>query len=257
MIILHGNPDDFSSLDVFNSFSDKPTLFLELPNSRSLNKQENYFELILNQSYQLFETNIYPSNKIESHPILELDEINYESLTPVLSTINTELKEDSSIPLFFIGFQGIQTEHPIIAITEQTTIRRAHISSWGWFKLYQSPNKNEREFVSQLFTNLISWVSNNPDHRLLKITPSKKSFNSSEQVLINASLMNESGNPETDATIELVVSSETSNEKIINLNNLGTGNYSLTLNDVGIGLISFKATARKILVSLMNKSESL
>ena len=57
--------------------------------------------------------------------------------------------------------------------------------------------------------------------------------------------MNESGNPETDATIELVVSSETSNEKIINFNNLGTGNYSLTLNDVGTGLISFKATARK------------
>ena len=105
LIILHGNPNDFSSLDVFNSFSDKPTLFLELPNSRSLNKQDNYFELILNQSYQLFETNIYPSNKIESHPILELDEINYESLAPVLSTINTELKEDSSIPLFLQAFK--------------------------------------------------------------------------------------------------------------------------------------------------------
>ena len=35
--------------------------------------------------------------------------------------------------------------------------------------------------------------------------------------------MNESGNPETDATIELVVSSETNNEKIINLDNLGAG----------------------------------
>lgn len=245
LIILHGNPDDFSSLDVFHSISDKPTLFLELPNSRTLNNQNNYFELISKQSYQLFETNIYPSNTIESHPILELDEINYESLAPVLSMINTELKEDSFIPLFFISFQGIQTEHPIIAISEQTTIRRAHISSWGWHKLYQSPNKNEREFVSQLFTNLISWVSNNPDHRLLKITPAKNSFNSSEQVLINASLMNESGNPETDATIELVVSSETNNEKIINLDNLGAGNYSITLDEVGTGLISFKATARK------------
>ena len=245
LIILHGNPDDFSSLDVFNSFSDKPTLLLELPNSRTLNNNNNYFELISKQSYQLFETNIYPSNTIESHPILELDEINYESLAPIVSTINTELKEDSSIPLFFVGFQGIQTEQPIFAITEQTTIRRAHISSWGWYKLYQSPNKNEREFVSQLFTNLISWVSNNPDHRLLKITPAKNSFNSSEQVLINASLINESGNPEADATIELVISSETLNEKIINLNNLGAGNYSVTLDDVVTGLISFKATARK------------
>lgn len=245
LIILHGNPDDFSTFDVFNTFSDKPTFFLELPNTRTLNNQNKYFELISNQSYQLFETNIYPSNKIESHPILELDEINYESLAPVLSTINSKLKENSSIPLFFVGFQGIQTEHPIIAITEQKAIRRAHISSWGWYKLYQSPNENEREFVSQLFTNLISWVSNNPDHRLLKITPAKKSFNSSEQVLINANLMNESGNPETDATIELVVNSETSNEKIINFNNLGAGNYSSTLDDLGTGLISFKATARK------------
>ena len=57
--------------------------------------------------------------------------------------------------------------------------------------------------------------------------------------------MNESGNPETDATIELVVSSETNNEKIINLDNLGAGNYSITLDEVGSGLISFKATARK------------
>lgn len=245
LIIIHGNPSDFSSLDVFNSFSDKPTLFLELPNSRTLNNQNNYFQLILNQSYQLFETSIYPSNTIESHPILEIDEINYETLAPVLSTVNTKLKEVSSISLFFTGFQGIKTENPMFAITEQTNIRRAHVSSWGWYKLYQSPNENEREFVSQLFTNLISWVSNNPDNRLLKISPSKKLFNSSEQVLINASLMNESGNPETDATIELVINSETINEKTQNFNNLAAGNYSLTLDNVGIGLVSFKATARK------------
>ena len=53
LIILHGNPGDFSSLDVFNSFSDKPN-FHELPNSRTLNNNNNYFELISKQSYQLF-----------------------------------------------------------------------------------------------------------------------------------------------------------------------------------------------------------
>ncbi len=245
LIILHGNPTQIQSLDLISAISNIPTIFLDLPNSRRINNQQNEFALLQSLGSQIFEMSIFPATVLESHPIMEFDEIQYQALAPILSSLRTEFIAIDASPLLNIGFQGIETESPMLAITERGDLRRAHLTSWGWFRLYQSPSENERNFASQLFLNLISWASNNPDNRRLKISPSQSSFNSSEQVIINASLINESGNSEPNATIELLISADGEDERVFNLTNMGSGNYSLTLDALNTGLYSFTATARK------------
>ncbi len=245
LIILHGNPTQIQSLDLISAISNIPTIFLDLPNSRRINNQKNEFALLQSLGSQIFEMSIFPATVLESHPIMEFDEIQYQALAPILSSLRTEFIAVDASPLLNIGFQGIETESPMLAITERGDLRRAHLTSWGWFRLNQSPSENERNFASKLFLNLISWASNNPDNRRLKISPSQSSFNSSEQVIINASLINESGNSEPNATIELLISADGEDERVFNLTNMGSGNYSLTLDALNTGLYSFTATARK------------
>lgn len=245
LLILHGNPSQVPSMVFIDLIENIPSIFLDLPNSRRFNNRQNNYALIQSLGSQVFEMSIFPSDVIESHPIMEIDEIQFQALAPVLSSLRTELLAVDATPLLNIGFQGIETESPMLAISERGDLRRAHLTSWGWFKLYQSPSEEEQNFVSQLFLNLIGWASNNPDNRKLKISPSQSAFNNSEQVIINASLINESGNPEADAVIELNIYSSDSEERVFNLNNLGGGNYSLTLDALNTGFYSFSAAARK------------
>lgn len=245
LIILHGDPNQIPSIEINNAILSVPSVYLDLPGTRRNFSVDSDFVLIRNMGAQVFEMGIFQTANIESHPILEMDEISYDVLAPILSSLRTETIAADAVTLFNSSFQGIATENPLLSLIERGDLRRVHISAWGWYRLYQSPSKEERNFVSQLFTNIVSWSSNNPDNRRLKISPTKSSFNSAEQVIINASLINESGNPEPGATIEIHISSQDSEERVFNLNNLGSGNYSITLDALNTGLFSFTATARK------------
>ncbi len=245
LIILHGNPNQIINPELSQSINRTPTLYLDLPGSRRNISQNESFALTRSLGSQTFEMSILPNSSSESHPILDYDDISYGNLAPIISSIRTNIISADAIALLNTGFQGIDTQNPLLAITERGDLRRAHVSAWGWYRLSQSPSEDERNFTSQLFTNIVSWASNNPDNRRLKISPTRSSYNTSEKVTINASLNNESGAPEPDATIEIHIKSDDSEERIFNLDNLGGGNYSLTLDALNAGIFSFTATARK------------
>ncbi len=245
LMILHGIPPQNPIIANTELLSSSPTFYIELPKTRRRLNADFTFKLINNFGMQVFEMSLFPSNSIESHPILEYDEVSYQALAPILTSLRTELLVPDAIPLMNIGFQGIETPNPLMAISERGGIRRVHVAAWGWYTLFQSPSESEREFVSQLFLNIVNWASNNPDNRLLKVSPTQNSFGSNEQVIINASLINESGNPESEASIELHIYSQEDEERVFNLNNLGSGNYSLSFDALNTGIYSFTATARK------------
>ena len=142
-------------------------------------------------------------------------------------------------------FQRVETPNPIISVLERGGDRKVHLSAWNWFKMYQSNNLNEREFVTQLFVNIVGWASNNPDDRRLKINPAKSAFNISDEIVINGLLNNESGEAESSASIELTMSTNNDDEKVYGLDNLGSGRYQLTLDALSAGVYAFEAIARK------------
>ncbi len=247
LLIFHGLPSSGFNTNIFQGYNEKPSIYLQLPKSRK--NEANLFselELIQNTGNQLFQINIVPNSENLDHPIMELPEIGYQNISPVISSLRSISTPPDGIDLFSLEFQGIETPNKILSVVERGSLRKAAISAWGWYKLYQSPNQSERDFVTQLFINIATWSSNNPDERRLKIAPSRSAFNLSENVVINANLNNESGESESGATIEInLKSSDTSDERSFTLSNEGDGSYQLEISSLSSGIYSYKATARK------------
>lgn len=246
LIIFHGVPVGNFDQNIFDDLATKSTLYLQLPKSR-LNREGIFPELFMiqNSGNQLFQVQLSPNTESNVHPILELPEIIYQNVPPLVSSLRSISTVPDAIDLINSSFQGVKTPNSILSITERGGIRRSSISAWEWYKMYQSPSEQEREYVIQMFNNLVGWTSNNPDNRRLKISPSKPVFNLSEEVIINANLNNESGEVESGASIELNISTEDGFLQPYNMTNNGNGAYELKSGSLGPGLYSYTAIARK------------
>lgn len=246
LIIFHGLPPASFSPNLLEGFEELPSLYLQLPQNR-LNRNPNFqnISLIQHSGSRLFQLTLSPNPNTNEHPILELPEVGYDNLAPLKGSLRTILTALDASTLFNSSYQGIQNDNPLVSIVERGNIRRVDISAWGWYKIYQSTNEMERDFITQLFSNIATWTSNDPDNRKLKISPAKSSFNISERVVINANLNNESGESESNATIEVNINSNSEFQGSYNMRNSGTGTYSVELPPLSSGLYTFTATARK------------
>lgn len=243
LIIYHGLPSEGTPLPQPLDVS-IPTWYLELPKTRTKSASFSNLAILDNFGGQLFELGLSPQVDNTEHPIMELPEVDYFSLAPIISSIRIrQLQPDAQI-LFNSTFQDVETSNPVLAVTERGGLRRVHTTAWNWYKLYQSTSPEERAFISTLFSNIASWASNNPDDRRLKINLAKPIFSIAEDVIINADLINESGNPEAAASIEITLGTE-NEQRIFNMQNLGGGRYKLEIQALGPGVYSFEATARK------------
>lgn len=243
LIILHGKPSP-KSLAEFNLTNiEASTLFILLPNSESALSSENY-NLITTNSSDFYDVQLEKNAQNSDHPVLELDEINFFNIVPVQSSINAYINYPEAISLFTASYQNIPTSSPVVSVLEQGNIRRSEFNASGWFKMYLSPNKSERNFIKQLLLNLVDWTSSSPDNRLLKVTPSKNSFNTSELPILNASLINENGGIESDGIIEVTIEGQAYTANYT-MNNLGNGNYRLQIPNLAKGKYNYSATARK------------
>ncbi|MGN8226505.1 hypothetical protein [Gracilimonas sp. BCB1] len=246
LVIVHGTPPSGQNLSFLNSITDTPTIFFEL-NSRSDpgSTEIETLRLINPQNNRVAQVRLNQILDQDQQPILELPEINLNDTPSLYSALRSEISELQTTALYSINYDGINSESPAIAVLEQGNIRRSHVLPWGWHKWVQSTNPIEREYVSTLIVNLVSWTSSDPDNRKLRIAPAKKTFSTAESPLINASLRNERGDPEAEGIVEVQLTSETGTARSFNMESLGNGNYSLTLPRLSEGLYSFRATARK------------
>ncbi|MFV1884998.1 MAG: hypothetical protein ACMZ7B_10960 [Balneola sp.] len=246
LLILHGLPTSTFNVPDLSGISSIPTLYLHLPKTRSIRTGPfSEINLIENTGNQLFEVSLFPDAESTGHPIMELPEIGFQNISPVIGSLRSVSSFPDAIELFKSGFQGIETPNTVISVSERGSIRRATVSSWGWHKMYQSPIETEKAFVTQLFSNLATWTANDPDERRLKIKPVKQVFSLSDQVIINGNLNNESGEPEPEATIEFTLTPENGEELTANMSNEGNGVYKFESSSLSPGLYSYSATARK------------
>lgn len=246
LLIFHGLPGSGFDFSIVDGFELIPSLYLQLPKTRSVRSGPlTEINLIQNTGNQLFELTLFPAAESTDHPVMELPEVGFQVVSPLISSLQTVSSTPDAMDLFKSGFQGIETPNTIISVNERGSMRKSTVSAWGWYRMYQSPIENERTFVTQLFSNLVTWTANDPDERRLKITPAKQVFNISERVIINGNLNNESGEPEAEATIEFTLIPESGEERTSNMSNEGNGSYKFESQSLSSGLYSFTATARK------------
>jgi hypothetical protein len=248
LLIVHGVPTSNIQLSLLNDLSNTPTLFLDLGRSNTQENSANDWNsirLINSNLTPVFQTQLKQSKNRTEHSILELQEINTDDLPPLFSPRRSSINDPRAEVLFHLVFNGVEATLPGISVFELGNVRRGHVLPWGWFKMAQSTDPTIREFYIDLFTNLVSWTSNNPDDRLLRVIPENRIINTSVNPVLNGFVRNERGEPESNAVIEIQVEGNNSSSRTYNMENKGEGSYQLELPRLSEGLYTFTATARK------------
>ncbi len=243
LIILHGAPSVSFLDNEVPGWEEIPSLMLELPSSAGESRGQSY-SLIEDLSGNGYSVSLFSELSAEGHPILELPDIAPDRLPPLTGSIRTRLTEADALTLLGITFQGLETNADLLAVQERGNIRRAHVSAYGWYMLAQSTSPEVRELYTELFNNIVSWTSTDPDNRLLKVSPSRIEFSVTEAATINASLINENGDVEDDANIEITLVSDELTASYT-MNNNGGGNYRLQIPSLPAGKYQYRAVASK------------
>lgn len=250
LIILHGLPSGSDPLlNWIESQVDVPVIYFMLPTA-----QENHRQLdganYLTHTIETGRTNVLDVHLLQerepySHPLLEFSPQDYRRF-PTLKTFRTEIRPSVLADVLYTAeFQRNETDIPLI-ITQSTGSRRlAGVNAHGWHRYERTANETVSSFFTQFFTDLLSWTATSPDQRNLSIDPVKSTFTETEDIEIRASLVNERQQPETDAVIEITVSSVDDNqtdsqrfvmrhtqngEYRVNIGNLPQGNYQVSGN---------------------------
>ncbi|MDZ7806912.1 MAG: hypothetical protein U5K71_07335 [Gracilimonas sp.] len=248
LLIIHGRPSTAIQIPLLSDLSNTPTLFMELGRTNSQENMENSwnsYRLINSALMPSFQTQLKQNISSSEHSILELPEINLENIPPLLSSRRSSLNDPRASTLYNLVYNGVETTFPAVSISELGNVRRSHVLPWGWFKLFQSSDPAVREFYLNLFSNIISWTSNNPDDRLLRVIPENKIINTSANPVLKGLVRNERGDPESDAVIEVQVERENTSSRTFNMENIGEGSYRLELPKLSEGHYTFTANARK------------
>jgi len=248
LIILHGYSDSEIQTQLLSDLTNVPTLFMDLGTSNSVRSDINNwssYRLINSSVIPAFATQLDQAMNSSQHSIMELPEIDLDDIPSLYSPRRSTINDPRAETLFQLVNNGINTSYPSITVLELGNVRRGHVLPWGWYRMALSSDPTVREYYQSLFTNIISWISNNPDDRLLRVVPEKRIIDSSMNPVLNGFVRNERGEPESDAIVEVQIEGNNSISRTFNMDNQGDGNFKLELPKLSQGLYTYNASARK------------
>ncbi len=219
LIVVHGLPDPGSGFTEWLNNTNAPVVYLSTPiayqNGRSV---RNYLET---KPYRATGNGRMINVQIENflgeadHPILNVPSVNFQRM-PLLVTNQSDHNIDAGASVLFRAtYERKESPYPLLIVNEDFSRRVAAVNAYNWYLFEQSPNPDFREFFKQLFSNIISWTASSPEDENLKLTPSKDTFTENESVTVQAQLMNELGDPEPDATIDIRIFDIGSDEEMV------------------------------------------
>lgn len=251
MVILHGFPNDKLSdseaAEIYNLIKEKPVLLISTPgvNYHTLNELfPGELPIITKNQRLLSAVQWRPNPENLGNPILNLPSFNLANLPDVYAPIDNATASPGSKVLFYADYRGANTKVPVVAIKSIGNRKISQINIAGFFKWYQNEVPGSRNYITAFVNNIVKWTSVKPDNRLLKIDPARKVFNGSEDVILNASLINESGLAEDKGKIDVTLSGTKYPAKSFMMENQGDGRYSLNPGVLPGGIYQFKATAK-------------
>ena len=250
LIVLHGLPDSNDPLlDWLVQQNEVPVIYFMLPATRQNHQQlntSNFLNYTVESGMRtIIDVHLLQEREPYSHPLLEFSPQEFRRF-PTLKTYRSEIRNSALSEILFTGeFQRTETDIPLI-ITESTGVRRlTGINAYGWHRFNRTANETVSTFYTTFFTDLFSWAATSPNQQNLAIDPIKPTFTETEDIEIRASLVNERQQSETDAVIEISVTSveaetapESDTQRFImrhtrngeyrvNIGNLPQGNYQI------------------------------
>ncbi|MEL7834600.1 vWA domain-containing protein [Fodinibius sp. Rm-B-1B1-1] len=251
LVIIHGYPQTGLSADIETRLKliieEVPYIVAATPQFGAGRFEEEIAQLPVNagdlRNYSPVTLHLNIENT--DHPILELTPVTFNRLPPLAFPTDNIMPVTGTQVLFQSVHQGEPTGQPVITVQELGNRRQAMIAAFNWYRYQQNPNAEVQQFVRQLWQNIISWTATDPDNELLDMQPQKSSFSGSENVMFNASLVNERGESEPDANIMVTIQSDSMESRTYSMEHVNNGNYRLNLTPLPEGLYSFEGSAQK------------
>lgn len=248
LIIIQGTPPPSMNRQIKDLTDQVPFIFMNTPGSNLGSSQiltEMSLPVTLISNITVEQVNILNSLQPTEHPVMELPEISYSRLPPLFAPVNGLETAPGGTMLFESTFMGQKTQKPVISVQELGNRRLTFISAYGWFRITQTENAEIRTFVRTLFDHIISWTISRPDNRKLRIQPAKKVFTGNETITLNGFLQNESGETESNASINITLDGENIEDRFYSMDNRGDGQYRLNIGTLPEGIYTYTATAKK------------
>ncbi|MFN2374045.1 MAG: vWA domain-containing protein [Cyclonatronaceae bacterium] len=252
LLILHGYPNRNLSAAIKNEvqslINELPILLLTTPGSDNVTLTDdmgNRLPVITNRSAGNSGIQLFAVEANSDHPVMELP-ITDLTRTPLLRAPVTGIEPGIGVTeLFRARLRNQETEAPVITLRTVGNRRISQVNAFELFRWFQSTNQEHREYMAALLSNLVKWTSNEPDNRLLTISPARPVFDENEQIRFEATLRNESGDFESDALIEITVTKPDAQPGTYTMTNRGLGRYELQIPTMPAGTYRYEALARK------------
>ncbi len=169
------------------------------------------------------------------------------SLFPPLYYQRIECKPvPGSIPLAFPILNGVRLNSPVLLASEAN--RSAAFLAYGLWRLQlmSSLSGLRSDFLQDFVSTLIRTLISGGKQKLLTVHTDKKVYDPSEAINFNSFLVDRSGSPVNDATVEVNINSASTRQSAadVQLTQTGDGGYSGSVSGLGGGKYSFVATAK-------------
>ena len=250
LVILHGFPHPNIPPEVENQISQLVSrsniLILGLPTTQHNRIAESLSNLSpLRSTGPNNVAGVLPViNQIESdHTILDIDIPPFARAPELSGVIRNKTTASQARILLFNSFRGSDTGIPMIVISETGSQRMSQINAWNWFRWNQSTQPEIRQFYRAFFNNLVKWASASPDDAILSISTSRNSFDEGEPIVFRANVRTESGQPDSDARVEVTILNESGEDRIFAMRHIGQGRFTLDAGVLPAGTYSYEASS--------------
>lgn len=250
LILIHGLPSSNYSSEIErlrNLITEQNTVVFMVPGNStdvvytSILSATNGFQsdgINLNWT----QSQIEPESSQSGHPVLDLDTYNW-SRSPLIIMPSAGLSTRSGLQTLLRSSQ--YGNIPAVSTQRLGNVRSTIVTFSGFGAFYLSGNEDDRDIISKLIGNVVSWSASDVNKDLFEMSTNKSEYSTRENVLFNARVLREDGSPESTANVELEISNESSESRNYSLQNVGNGNYSLTIPGLSIGEYNYSGSAKR------------
>lgn len=244
MVVIH-EPGFNMESSVLDFLMDKkvPVLFVVGPNaapqsmkgvglglSFPSSKQTDENQAVINSGFTQFEISTDLKKAIDYYP-------------PLKSKFG-ELKANGAEVLAFQRVGGVQKKDPIIFFLKKSGVKYGIIYGegiWRW-RVNEFARTGEQKAFNELISKIGQYLLVKQNTAALRVTFPKR-FTKNEEVLVNASIYNESMDPITTPVIELTVTDQKAKRSKMQFGVSGS-TYRLSMGKLAPGKYDWKATAK-------------
>lgn len=244
LFIIHGSIPGNSGLPV-EELAQLPAIQFATPGSSVGNTVSSAIPVEMSNAGSVLGVRMQLHEPNRNHPVLEFRPAEPDRMPPLsFRQADYELPVTAEV-LYTAQFGRNATDMPVIFVEEAGNIRRAVVNAYGWFTYTLSAESPPRDFSTDLIANLVAWTSTSPDAEHLRMGPDRQIYTEGEEILFRADLTRETGDPETDAVIEVEITGEEGEERVYSMRHQNSGSYQLPVRSVTAGNYGYRAEARK------------